>query len=273
MKTKSPSLEAARLSALRNYEILDTPSELAYDDITMLASFICDVPIALISFIDSDRQWFKSKVGLNINETARDISFCTHTILEKNMMVVNDAHCDERFMNNPLVTCAPGIRFYAGVPLVTPTKYPIGTLCVIDRRPRELSEHQTKTLEALGRQVVTQLELRRVSSQLAGALEKIEIMTGLIPICSYCKGIRNDNGYWSTVERFIEQHSDVEFTHGVCDRCMRQYFPDVAKILLAESGPVDGDAILVDPIDPELDDSNSSSDTNNLSDHDRDFIG
>ena len=236
MKVKSPALEAARLEALRQYSILDTPSESAYNDIARLAAFICDVPIALISFVDSERQWFKSKVGLEVEETARDISFCAHTILSKNMMVVKDALRDERFMNNPLVTCAPGIRFYAGMPLVTPQGYSVGTLCVIDRHPgKDLSESQKKTLEALARQVVTQLELRRVSSQLADALEKIEIMEGLIPICSYCKGIRNDRGYWSTVEKFIQQYSDVQFTHGVCDSCMQIHFPKVAEVLLDQT--------------------------------------
>jgi len=235
MKAKPSALEEARLEALRQYQILDTPSESVYDDITRLAAFICNVPIALISLVDSDRQWFKSKVGLNVNETSRDVSFCAHTILEKTTMVVNDTGCDQRFADNPLVTCAPGIRFYAGVPLITPQGYPIGTLCVIDRQSRTLSQAQQKNLEALGRQVVTQLELRRVSSQLAEALEKIEIMDGLVPICSYCKGIRNDEGYWSTVEKFIQHHSDVEFTHGVCDQCMRQHFPEVAQVLLSDS--------------------------------------
>ena len=236
MTAKPSSREANRLEALRQYGILDTPSESAYNDIATIAAFICDVPIALISFVDSERQWFKSKVGLNVAQTPRDVSFCAHAILNKSIMVVKDVLLDRRFVNNPLVTCAPGIRFYAGVPLVTPSGYSIGTLCVIDRKPREdLSESQKKTLEALARQVVTQLELRRVSSQLADALEKIEIMGGLIPICSYCKGIRNDQGYWSTVEKFIQQYSDVEFTHGVCDRCMRIHFPQVAEVLLDQT--------------------------------------
>lgn len=235
MKVEPPSREAARLEALKQYQILDTPSESAYDDITALAAFICDVPIALISLVDSDRQWFKSKVGLNVNETSRDISFCAYTILNKSMMVVKDALRDKRFVNNPLVTDAPGIRFYAGVPLITPSGHSVGSLCVIDRQPKELSESQQKALSALARQVVMQLELRRVSAELADTLNKMEIMEGLIPICSYCKGIRSDRGYWSTVEKFIEQYSDVEFTHGVCDACMQVHFPKVAEILLAET--------------------------------------
>lgn len=234
MRAKMPSQEAARLEALKQYQILDTPSEQAYDDITALAAYICDVPIALISLVDSDRQWFKSKVGLEARETSRDVSFCAHAILNEGMLVVKDAAEDERFLDNPLVTCAPNIRFYAGVPLVTPEGQAIGTLCIIDDQPRELSDYQTKTLEALARQVVVQLELRRVSSQLADALNQIDQMAGLIPICSYCKGIRDDEGYWSTVEEFIEQHAEVEFTHGVCDACMKQHFPEVADILLPD---------------------------------------
>jgi GAF domain-containing protein len=235
MEANVPKLEAARLEALRQYRILDTPFEQAYDDITGLAAFICSVPIALISLVDSDRQWFKSKVGLNVDETSRDVSFCAHAILSESIMIVNDALCDERFNDNPLVTCAPKIRFYAGVPLRTPDGHLIGTLCVIDHQPRELSECQIKTLEALARQVVMQLELKRTSARLANALDKIKLMEGLIPICSYCKGIRNDKGYWSTVEKFIKRYSNVEFSHGVCDSCMRQHFPDVARVLLAET--------------------------------------
>lgn len=232
MKAKTLTQETERLDALREYHILDTPSEQVYDDITALAAFICDVPIALISLIDADRQWFKSKVGLSIPETPRNISFCEHAILNQSMMIVRDTLNDERFVNNPLVTSEPGIRFYAGVPLTTPGGYQLGTLCVIDHQPRELSEMQQKTLAALARQVVMQMELQRVSAQLATALDKIDLMAGLVPICSYCKGIRSDQGYWSTVEKFIEQHSAVEFTHGVCDGCMRQHFPEVASVLL-----------------------------------------
>lgn len=235
MKIKTPAQETQRLEALRQYQILDTPSEEAYDDITALASFICDVPIALISFVDAERQWFKSKVGLDVAQTSRDVSFCSHTILEQAIMIINDTLCDERFMHNPLVTSSPHIRFYAGVPLCTPEGQPLGTLCVIDRQPRCLSEKQQNALKTLARQVVMQLELRRVSTQLASSLQKIQILEGLIPICSYCKGVRNDQGYWSTVEQFIEQHSDAEFTHGICDSCMQVHFPEVAKILLSEN--------------------------------------
>lgn len=228
MRANLPPREAARLDALRQYRILDTSPEQAYDDITSLAAFICGTPIALISLVDADRQWFKSRVGLDAPETTRDASFCAHAILGDQILVVKDTHLDERFRENPLVTGPPHIRFYAGVPLRTPENAQIGSLCVIDHEPRQLTEAQSRTLEALARQVVLQLELRRISTELAGALEKIDLMEQLIPICSYCKGIRNDQGYWQSVEKFIQSYADVEFSHGVCDRCMQEHFPEVA---------------------------------------------
>ncbi|MBD1842467.1 GAF domain-containing protein [Cyanobacteria bacterium FACHB-63] len=234
MATLKLDQEAARLEALKQYRILDTPPEQTYDDFTLLASFICEVPIALISLIDAERQWFKSKVGLEVSETARDIAFC-HAILTHETLIVSDALLDDRFVDNPLVINEPGIRFYAGAPLVTPEGHILGSLCVIDRKPRVLSDIQKTALEALARQVVIHLELSRVSTQLAEALDKIHLMEGLVPICSYCKGIRDDQGYWSSVEKFIKQHSDVEFTHGICDKCMQKYFPEVAEVLRGDS--------------------------------------
>ncbi len=235
MKAALPTREEERLAVLRDYKILDTPSEEAYDDITALAAFICGVPIALISLVDADRQWFKSKVGIDISETKRDVSICAHAILNQGITVIRDTREDPRFASNPLVTLTPAIRFYAGVPLRAADNHPIGTLCVIDHQPRDLSDAQIRTLEALARQVVLQLELRRSSALLADALDRIRLIEGLIPICSYCKSIRNDQGYWSTVEKFIQEHSEVQFTHGVCDSCMEKHFPEVARVLLGSN--------------------------------------
>lgn len=229
MEAQRLAHEEARLEALKQYQILDTPPEQTYDDFTLLASYICEVPISLISLVDSERQWFKSKVGVDVSETGRGIAFCDTTISSSEMLIVNDALLDHRFANNPLVTYAPKIRFYAGAPLVTPEGHILGSLCVIDLKPRELSEVQKTALTALARQVVIQLEWRRVSAHLAEALDQIKLMEGLIPICSYCKGIRDDQGYWSTVEKFIKQHSDVEFTHGICNQCLQKHFPNVAE--------------------------------------------
>ena len=158
--TSLPDDEAERLRALTRYQVLDTPPEQGLDDLAFLASQICETPMAFISFIDSDRQWFKSTVGITIQETSRDCAFCAHCILESDLMIVPDALTDGRFVNSPLLTHDPKIRFFAGAPLYTPNGHNLGTLCVMDRVPRHLSENQKKALRALGRQVMSQLEHR-----------------------------------------------------------------------------------------------------------------
>tara|TARA_B100000497_G_scaffold113377_1_gene135116 strand:+ start:531 stop:2159 length:1629 start_codon:yes stop_codon:yes gene_type:complete len=159
----SPPLAATeerRLSVLKDLEILDTLPEQSYDNLTFLASQICGTPIALVSLIDQDRQWFKSRVGLEAVQSPRDISFCGHAILTDQLFVVNDTSKDNRFYDNPLVVGSPHIGFYAGAPLITPEGENIGTLCVIDTEPRDLSYNQKKSLLALARQVMVLLELR-----------------------------------------------------------------------------------------------------------------
>ncbi|MGH7791824.1 MAG: GAF domain-containing protein, partial [Thermodesulfobacteriota bacterium] len=141
MKEKQPKNDIARLRALRRYKILDTIPEEKFDDIARLVSHICGTPIALINFIDEDRHWFKSKVGVELSETFLESSFCKHAIQQANVFIVKDALEDERFATNPLVISDPNIRFYAAMPLVTPEGYRLGTLCVMDKVPRDLSSN------------------------------------------------------------------------------------------------------------------------------------
>ncbi len=161
MQAPLPHDEAFRLEALRRYQVLDTVVEREYDDLAFLASQICQTPIALVSFVDSERQWFKASVGLDLVQTSRESSFCAHAILQPDVFSVPDASLDARFSDNIFVTGESHLRFYAGAPLVTSDGLSLGALCVIDREPRVLNETQKSALQALSRQVVTQLELRR----------------------------------------------------------------------------------------------------------------
>lgn len=164
----TPANEAQRLSNLRDYLIMDTIPENDFDEITMLASQICDTPISLVSLVDDKRQWFKSRHGLSVVETPKDIAFCSHAInTPENAFVVPDSRVDNRFHDNPLVTGSPHVVFYAGMPLVTPEGHALGTLCVIDSQPKELSGRQLNALKALSNQVMCQMELRRKNNQLS----------------------------------------------------------------------------------------------------------
>lgn len=195
------AVERSRLAALRSYRILDTAPEAAFDDLALLAAQICDTPIALISLVDSDRQWFKSRIGTTLTGTSREVAFCSHAIRQTETLIVPDAHADDRFRHNPLVVAEPGIRFYAGAPLITSGGHALGTLCVIDVAPRNLTTEQREALEALRRQVVAQLELRRNIDELGRALEErdraeaelvaatagLRKLSGLIPASTSCR--------------------------------------------------------------------------------------
>jgi PAS domain S-box-containing protein len=169
--------EENRLAALRSYGVLDTPREAALDDMTSLVATICEAPIAQISLVDAERQWFKAEFGIAAGETRREFSFCAHALQQHGLFVVPDATQDERFAHNPLVTGEPGIRFYAGAPLVTPEGAVLGTLCVIDRVPRALTPVQEQALRVLSRQVMAQFELsRRQARALSESEERLRIV-------------------------------------------------------------------------------------------------
>ena len=176
MKAPLPQDEAARLDALYQYKVLDTDPEKAFDDLVLLAASVCGTPIALVSLTDECRQWFKSKLGIDAVQTPRDVAFCAYAILQPDVLVVPDTLNDERFATNPLVTNAPHIRFYAATPLIAPSGHALGTLCVIDYVPRSLTPEQVEALRALGRQVVTQLELRRYVEALQQSEQRLRQM-------------------------------------------------------------------------------------------------
>lgn len=169
MSTSEMQRERQRLRILWEYQVLDTVPEEIFDQLTELAARICEAPIALISLVDEDRQWFKSRVGISLRQTSRDVSFCAHAIRQSGLFMVSDATKDPRFSQNPLVVSDPKIRFYAGAPLVTPDGHALGTLCVIDTVPRKLRPDQQQALLILARHVVSQLELRRRTRELTQA--------------------------------------------------------------------------------------------------------
>ena len=167
IKPEIPANEQARQEELRSYAILDTLPEKEYDAITFLASQICGTRISLISLLDDTRQWFKSHHGLSTSETPKELAFCAHAINDKfNPLIVPDSRKDERFHDNPLVTDEPNVVFYAGIPLITPNGFPIGTLCVIDNVPKQLDRSQLKALGMLSNQLMKLLELRKKQAEL-----------------------------------------------------------------------------------------------------------
>jgi GAF domain-containing protein len=223
-----PPHESERLEALRRYGILDTAREASFDAISRLAAFICATPIAAVTLVDNDRQWFKATVGLgDIRQTPREQAFCGHTIQGPAVMIVEDASEDARFAENALVKGNPHIRFYAGAPLTTSDDQRIGALCVIDTVPRTLSPGQQAALTDLARLVMTQLELRRTSGALADSLREVKALRDILPTCSYCSNIRNEAGEWNTLLDYIMDETTTRFSHGVCPTCAKVHFPNL----------------------------------------------
>lgn len=170
MAAPTPAIEAARVAALDRYAILDSEPEESFDDLVTLAAHICHTPMAMLSLVDDHRQWFKSKVGVEVRETPRDSSICAHAIQQSDLFIIPDTLEDARFRENPLVVGEPRIRFYAGAPLINEDGFALGTLCVVDREPRKLDDDQKEALNALGRLALRQMELRKNLQLLKEAL-------------------------------------------------------------------------------------------------------
>lgn len=192
------------------YRIIDTAAEQSFDDLTRLAATICDTPIALISVIDEDRLWFKSSFGLTAAQAPRDMAFCAHTIMQEDVFVVEDAKADTRFSNNPLVVSGPMVRFYAGVPLAVKKGIALGTVCVIDRKPRTLTAQQIDALTLVRGAVVAQLELRR-------SLEDLRSVERLLPICAWCRSVEGADGGWTPLYEYVA--NTVPLSHSICPNC------------------------------------------------------
>lgn len=264
--------DAKRLDALDAYQIMDTPAEQAYDDVVKLAAAVCDVPIALVSLLDTERQWFKAKVGLDASQTPIQDAFCAHTITsDKEVMEVRDALDDPRFANNDLVIGEPGIRFYAGAPLITPSGIKLGTVCVIDRVPRTLNARSKAALLALSRQVVSLLELRHSEAQLRemsdtqqlrqlqleGYQKQLEQVNGLLRqqatldpltglnnrrafddvLCEELARTERTGASMALIFVDVDHFKDFndEFGHVAGDQALQQ----VASVLLAQARPYD----------------------------------
>jgi diguanylate cyclase (GGDEF)-like protein len=205
--------EFERLEALRSYRILDTPPTLEFDDLTHLAAQICGTPLAMITLIDRDRQWFKSHYGTEISETPLALSFCAHTILEADSLVIPDATQDERFADNGVVTGEHHIRFYAGVPLVTANNHAIGALCVLDTVPRDFQAEHLETLRRLARQAMAQLELQRVAAEVTHESQRfwqatLDALPSHVAVLDEQGTILATNKTW---RHFAQENGDANF--------------------------------------------------------------
>lgn len=224
--------EAGRLSALHRYKILDTSPEECFDRITQVLQLSLDVPIALISLVDENRQWFKSAHGLDVKETARDISFCTHTVADASPLMVEDTSVDTRFCNNPLVTGDPNIRSYVGVPLVSPDGYAIGTLCAIDTSPRKFDVANINLMASFSELVMHEMELRQRADtdSLTGALNRNAFGSEVQKSISLFKRQKIESALLVFDLDHFKQVND-KFGHAAGDEVLRKISKEVKKIM------------------------------------------
>ncbi len=242
MKAPLPENEAARLEALQKYAILDTVPEQDFDDLSRLAALICGTPIAMVTFVDANRQWFKSRIGFDLEETSRDVAFCAHTILQRDVFVIPDTMADERFRTNPFVTGDAHVRFYAGAPLMNAEGRVLGTICVVDRVPRDLSGEQKEALKALSRLVVAQLELRRSVSDLSLAVRERrhaeQEIDQLFTLSLDMLCIAGFDGYFKRVNPAWEKTLGIPTEQLLAERYIDFVHPDDREATLAEANKI-----------------------------------
>ncbi len=269
MKAPLPPTEAARLAALRSLDIVDTAPEEAFDDLAALAASICQTPLAFISLVEEDRQWFKSRVGWTAaSETPRDVSFCGHAILRPDLLIVPDAAADARFADSPLVSGDPLIRFYAGAPLTTPDGHALGTLCVIDHRPRDLTADQAQALRILGRQATALILMRRGLAELTRSTEerrraddalreeknRLAVMLDYLPVmiygldaggrfclwnreCERVLGYRREEVFgWGRPELYQRMYPDPDYRGWVLAQIAHHRYRDLETTIAASDG-------------------------------------
>ena len=208
-KPEIPYNEKQRLQAVKSYQILDTLDDHEFDDITLVASEICQTPISVISIIDENRQWFKAKVGLDAKETSRDVAFCAHAINKaEEILIIPDARLDERFHDNPLVTGNPNIVFYAGVPLIDEDGFALGTLCAIDTKPKTLTEQQLRALKILAKQVMDLMTLKKKNNALINS--ERHLIESINFNCPYFLLINGENEIVELGENYVKSIKGIQ---------------------------------------------------------------
>ncbi|KIG15345.1 Diguanylate cyclase (GGDEF domain) with GAF sensor [Enhygromyxa salina] len=222
----------ARVDTLHGYAILDSEPEPRFDALTKISSLALDLPVTLITLVDAAREWTKSAYGVELASLPTQLGFGSAAIAARQLLVIEDISTDPRFAAHPLVTGPLQLRFFAGVPLEVRCGHQIGSLCVFGQTPHAVTPRETELLLALAGQVVQMLELRRTESELEGAVQSIRTLATLIPICSHCRKVRDDENHWSTLERLVQAKTGSRFTHGICPDCVREHYPDAADELL-----------------------------------------
>jgi GAF domain-containing protein len=230
-----------RLAELASTGLLDSPADPGFDRLAALASKLLRAPVCLVSLVDGHRQFFKSAIGLQepwatLRQTPLSHSFCRHAVATGQPLIVPDARREPDFRDNPAIP-ELGVVAYLGIPLVTPAGHTLGSFCVIDSVPREWTAEQIDVLDSIAAVVMTEVELRRSMQFARDALAKVRILSGLLPICAWCRQIRDEHGHWRQVEAYIRDHSEADFTHTICETCASAHSPPGAAASLRGNDP------------------------------------